>query len=88
MTRLMELVVQGGTGTAANISGVTVAGKTGTAEVDVGGVRKNHAWFVCFAPATQPKVAVAVVVEYGGVGGVVAAPLARSILERVLPLVK
>jgi peptidoglycan glycosyltransferase len=88
MTQLMELVVQGGTGTAANIPGVTVAGKTGTAEVDVDGVRKNHAWFVCFAPATQPKVAVAVVVEYGGVGGVVAAPLARSILERVLPLVK
>jgi penicillin-binding protein A len=88
MTQLMELVVQGGTGTAANISGVTVAGKTGTAEVDVNGVRKNHAWFVCFAPAQNPKVAVSVVVEYGGVGGVVAAPLARSILERVLPLVR
>jgi peptidoglycan glycosyltransferase len=88
MTQLMELVVRGGTGTAAQIPGVTVAGKTGTAEVDVNGVRKNHAWFVCFAPATQPQVAVAVVVEYGGVGGVVAAPLARSILERVLPLVK
>jgi penicillin-binding protein A len=88
MTQLMELVVRGGTGTAANISGVTVAGKTGTAEVDVNGVRKNHAWFVCFAPAQAPTVAVAVVVEYGGVGGVVAAPLARGILERVLPLVR
>jgi peptidoglycan glycosyltransferase len=88
MTQLMELVVRGGTGTAAQVPGVTVAGKTGTAEVDVNGARKNHAWFVCFAPATQPQVAVAVVVEYGGVGGVVAAPLARNILERVLPLVK
>jgi peptidoglycan glycosyltransferase len=88
MTGLMELVVRGGTGTAANLPGVGVAGKTGTAEVDVDGVRKNHAWFVCFAPARQPKVAVAVVVEYGGVGGEVAAPLARNILERVLPLVK
>jgi cell division protein FtsI/penicillin-binding protein 2 len=88
MTQLMELVVRGGTGTAANIPGVTVAGKTGTAEVDVDGVRKNHAWFVCFAPASSPRVAVSVVVEYGGVGGEVAAPLARNILERVLPLVR
>lgn len=87
MTQLMELVVRGGTGTAANIPGVTVAGKTGTAEVDVNGAIKDHAWFVCFAPAQNPKVAVSVVVEYGGVGGEVAAPLARNILERVLPLV-
>jgi cell division protein FtsI/penicillin-binding protein 2 len=87
MTSLMELVVRGGTGTAANIPGVTVAGKTGTAEVSVNGVIKDHAWFVCFAPAQNPKVAVSVVVEYGGVGGEVAAPLARNILERVLPLV-
>lgn len=86
MTGLMESVVQGGTGVGAQISGVRVAGKTGTAEVDVGGVRKNHAWFICFAPAGSPKVAVAVVSEYGGVGGQVAAPLARAILTRVLPL--
>jgi peptidoglycan glycosyltransferase len=88
MTQLMELVVRGGTGTAASISGVTVAGKTGTAEVDVNGVIKDHAWFVCFAPAENPKVAVSVVVEFGGVGGEVAAPLARNILERVLPFVR
>lgn len=87
MTGLMESVVQGGTGVAAQIAGVRVAGKTGTAEVDVGGERKNHAWFVCFAPANKPKVVIAVVSEYGGVGGQVAAPLARSILTRVLPLV-
>ncbi len=86
MTSMMQAVVQGGTGTAAQITGVDVAGKTGTAEISVNGKIKDHAWFVAFAPAPAPKVAVSVVVEFGGVGGVVAAPLARSILERVLPL--
>ncbi len=88
MTRLMETVVQGGTGTAAHIAGARVAGKTGTAEVDVNGKRMNHAWFICFAPANDPTVAVAVVSELGGVGGEVAAPLARGILTAVLPLVR
>jgi peptidoglycan glycosyltransferase len=88
MTTLMESVVQGGTGVAAQISGVEVAGKTGTAEVDVGGERRNHAWFICFAPAQDPKVAIAVVSEYGGIGGQVAAPLARAILTSVLPLIR
>jgi len=87
MTGLMEGVVQGGTGVGAQISGVRVAGKTGTAEVDVGGQRLNHAWFISFAPAGDPKVAVAVVSEYGGIGGRVAAPIARSILASVLPFV-
>ena len=87
MTRLMESVVQAGTGTAARVPGVRVAGKTGTAEVDVNGKRMNHAWFVAFAPAEDPKIAVAVVSELGGVGGQVAAPLARAILEATLPLV-
>lgn len=88
MTDMMVAVVRGGTGTRANIGGVAVAGKTGTAEVDVGGKRKNHAWFICFAPAEDPKVAVAVVSELGGVGGEVAAPLAARILLGVLPLVE
>ena len=51
----MRSVVTGGTGVGANIAGVTVAGKTGTAEVDVGGERKNHAWFVCFAPVERSE---------------------------------
>lgn len=86
MGRLMENVVEGGTGTGARIAGVRVAGKTGTAEVDVEGKRMNHAWFVAFAPADDPKLAVAVVSELGGVGGQVAAPLARAILQATLPL--
>jgi peptidoglycan glycosyltransferase len=86
MGRLMENVVEGGTGTAARIAGVRVAGKTGTAEVDVAGERMNHAWFVAFAPADDPKLAVGVVSELGGIGGQVAAPLARAILQATLPL--
>jgi cell division protein FtsI/penicillin-binding protein 2 len=86
MNTMMQAVVQAGTGVGAQVPGVAVAGKTGTAEVDVAGVRKNHAWFLAFAPATAPEVAVAVVSEYGGVGGKVAAPLASRILQSVLPL--
>jgi cell division protein FtsI/penicillin-binding protein 2 len=87
MTELMENVVKGGTGQRANLGTPSVAGKTGTAEVDAAG-ELNHAWFICFAPSDDPKVAVAVVAELGGVGGEVAAPLARGILQSVLPLVR
>lgn len=78
---LMEKVVSGGTGKAARINGVQVAGKTGTAEV---GQKEPHAWFVGFAPADYPQVAVAVVIENGGVGGSVAAPIAREIILSAL----
>ena len=88
MTELMINVVVGGTGQAARLSGIDVAGKTGTAEVDVNGERKNHAWFICFAPANEPSVAVAVVSEYGGVGGQVAAPLARQILSNTMLIIQ
>jgi cell division protein FtsI/penicillin-binding protein 2 len=86
LAELMESAVNSGTGTAARIDGVRVAGKTGTAEVDVGGKRRNHAWFVTFAPIDSPQVAIAVVSEFGGVGGQVAAPIARAIYAGVLPL--
>ncbi|HYN30759.1 MAG TPA: penicillin-binding protein 2 [Dermatophilaceae bacterium] len=88
LTRMMEAVVRSGTGTAARISGVDVAGKTGTAEQGEG--RDPHAWFTGFAPAGDPEVAVAVVVEDGGnagseaAGGRVAAPIAKDIMEAVL----
>lgn len=84
LAKLMVNVVVGGTGQGARLAGIDVAGKTGTAEVDVDGERKNHAWFICFAPANDADVAVAVVSEYGGVGGQVAAPLARQILSNTM----
>ncbi|MEO8519371.1 MAG: penicillin-binding protein 2 [Dermatophilaceae bacterium] len=88
LTRMMVTVVQSGTGTKAQISGVVVAGKTGTAQHGTGAA--PHAWFVAFAPADHPTIAVAVVVEDGGnagseaFGGKVAAPIARQVIEAVL----
>ena len=81
LTDIMVKVVTSGTGTAAQIDGVDVAGKTGTAELGKG---EPDAWFICFAPAQDPKVAVAVVVENGGEGGVTAAPIARNVLRTAL----
>lgn len=87
LTRMMQAVVESGTGTAAQISGVAVAGKTGTAQ-NPGG--DPHAWFVSFAPAEQPTIAVAVVVLNGGdlgseaTGGAIAAPIARTVMEEAL----
>ena len=84
LNRMMQLVVEGGTGTEAQIPGVAVAGKTGTAETNVPGV--YNAWFVCFAPATNPRYVVAVVVEKqpNGFGGSISAPIAKAILEKLL----
>lgn len=83
LTTMMEGVVQpGGTGTAAAIPGIPVAAKTGTAENVPG--QPTHAWFISFAPANDPKVAVAVLVEHGGVGGTAAAPIAKSVMCAVL----
>lgn len=80
----MVQVVQQGSGFEAQIPGVQVAGKTGTAETGDG--RPPHAWFISFAPADHPRVAVAVIVEHGGEGAFVAAPIAKQILEAALPL--
>jgi penicillin-binding protein A len=84
LTHMMELAVQGGTGTAAQIPGVRVAGKTGTAETGRAGI--NTTWFTTFAPADNPRVAIAVVVENqrGGFGGTVAAPIAKQVMEALL----
>ncbi len=76
----MELTVSAGTGGAARVPGVRVAGKTGTAQNPHGG---DHALFICFAPVDSPTVAVAVVVENAGHGGSVAAPRAGALLRRM-----
>lgn len=87
LTAMMVEVVDEGTGTAAQIPGVQVAGKTGTAQHPGG---DPHAWFVSFAPAENPQVAVAVVVLNGGslgseaTGGQVAAPIAKTVMEAAL----
>jgi peptidoglycan glycosyltransferase len=87
MTQMMVSVVQRGTGTQAQIPGVQVAGKTGTAQTASG---NPHAWFVAFAPADNPQVVVAVVVLNGGTlqaeatGGTVAAPVAKAVFEAAL----
>ncbi|PWB80668.1 MAG: penicillin-binding protein 2 [Candidatus Methylomirabilota bacterium] len=82
----MQAVVNEGTGSRAKIPGLSVAGKTGTAQVvensgSQRGDKRDHAWFVSFAPADNPQIAIAVVIEHGGFGGQVAAPIARSLLE-------
>jgi peptidoglycan glycosyltransferase len=84
LTRMMELVVTGGTGTAAFIPGVRVAGKTGTAETGRGNI--YTAWFAAFAPADAPRVAIAVVVEnqLNGFGGAISAPIAKQVMEALL----
>ena len=82
LTSMMEAVVTGGTGTAAQIPGIRVAGKTGTAETGVPG--RYNGWFISFAPADHPKVAVAVVVENGGFGGRSAAPIAKALMQAIL----
>ncbi|MFI7052373.1 peptidoglycan D,D-transpeptidase FtsI family protein [Streptosporangium canum] len=87
LQEMMVNVVNNGTANAAQIPGVTVAGKTGTAETAEG--RDPHAWFISFAPAEDPKVALALMVESGSAGddasgGHTAAPIAKSVMEAVL----
>ncbi len=83
VTEMMTKVVQEGTGRRANISGISVAGKTGTAqnERSITGEGGAHAWFIGFAPAEDPQIAVAVLLEYAGSsGGGSAAPIAREVM--------
>jgi peptidoglycan glycosyltransferase len=88
LTLMMESVVEHGTGTAAQIPGFTIAGKTGTAPHAVGA--PPHAWFGAFGPVDNPRVAVAVVVENGGnagseaTGGTESAPIAKAVMQAVL----
>ena len=85
LTQMMANVVREGTGTAAALSGIEVAGKTGTAELNIP-QRLNQPWFIGFAPRSQPKVAIAVTLEnlVGAQGGTDAAPIAKQVLESLL----
>jgi peptidoglycan glycosyltransferase len=84
VTDMMVAVVQNGTGTKAAIPGMQVAGKTGTAETEFG-AKVNDVWFIGFAPADNPRIAVAVTVKaVTGFGGDFAAPIARDIMESLL----
>jgi len=85
LNQFMQAVVTGGTGTQAQIPGIKVAGKTGTAET--GRPHVYTAWFIFFAPADNPQVAGAVVLEnqLNGFGGAVAAPIAKQLMQAILP---
>jgi penicillin-binding protein 2 len=83
---LWSVVNEGGTGAAARIPGLDVAGKTGTAQMIANSKAsrgEDHAWFAAFAPVNEPEVVVVVLVERGGKGGQVAAPIARKILNAI-----
>ncbi len=83
LTQMMGRVVEEGTGTAAALEGIKVAGKTGTAEVANG--TANQAWFIAFAPLDHPRMSIAVTIERtSGEGGTVAAPVAKQVLETLL----
>ncbi|MDR0896455.1 MAG: penicillin-binding protein 2 [Oscillospiraceae bacterium] len=80
----MRACVQSGTGTRAQISGYTVAGKTGTAEVSDDKTIQTHAWFIGYIESDEYPLAIAVLVERGGSGGSVAAPIAQKVLSRAI----
>jgi peptidoglycan glycosyltransferase len=84
INQMMQGVVQSGTGQAAQIPGIKVAGKTGTAET--GAKNVYTAWFIFFAPADNPQVAGAIAVEHqlNGFGGAIAAPIAKQLMQAIL----
>jgi penicillin-binding protein A len=84
--QMMKKVVEEGTGTPAQLGGIDVAGKTGTAQVGNVGSNVTQPWFIGIAPVANPKVVVAVTVErtLGGFGATVAAPIARDVMQTLL----
>ena len=83
---LWSVVNDGGTGAAARIPGLDIAGKTGTAQMIANSKAsrgEDHAWFAAFAPSKDPEVVVVILIERGGKGGQVAAPIARKILNAI-----
>ena len=79
---LLEKVVSVGTGSALRTEAYSVAGKTGSAEFEK--EKETHAWFVGYAPAENPEIAICVIVEEGGSGGKAAAPIARQLFDAYL----
>jgi peptidoglycan glycosyltransferase len=86
LSQMMRRVVEEGTGTPAQLGGISVAGKTGTASIGTPGSGLTQPWFIGFAPAGDPKVAVAVTIAQtqGGFGGTVAAPIAKAVIQTLL----
>ena len=86
LTQMMRDVVSHGTATAAALRGVQIAGKTGAAAVEAPGSRYTDPWFIGFAPANHPEVAIAVVLKHvqGGFGGTDAAPIAAKVIKQLL----
>ena len=82
VTKMMKAVVTDGTASSLQYLSYPVAGKTGTAEYDSEG--NSHAWFVGFAPANHPKIAVSIIVEGAGTGSQYAVPIAKSMFEEYL----
>lgn len=82
LTDMMVGVTQEGFGDVVNIPGIKVASKTGTAETGIPG--QTHGWFVAFAPADNPQIAIAVIVENGGTGSGSAGPIVRTLLDKAL----
>lgn len=78
----MVLAVNQGTASPGSLPWVQIAAKTGSAEP--GGNQDTHAWYIAFAPAEEPEIAVAVLVEHGGTGGGAAAPIAKAVIEKAL----
>jgi peptidoglycan glycosyltransferase len=82
LNTMMQSVVNEGTGTAAAVSGIDVAGKTGTAEISTG---VNDAWFIGFAPASDPQIAISCIVEHtSGFGGPTCGPIFKAVAESIL----
>ncbi len=86
LNQMMRSVVEEGTGQPVQLPGIEIAGKTGTAEVGAVGSNLTQPWFVAFAPADHPQIAIAVTLEnsQGGFGATVAAPVARAVLDSLL----
>jgi penicillin-binding protein A len=86
ITQMMRNVVEEGTGTPAQLGGISVAGKTGTASIGPANSNLTQPWFIGFAPVENPTVAIAVTVDQtqGGFGGTVAAPIAKAVIQQLL----